>query len=152
MASPINAGLSLIEVMVCSALLVVGLEAAFSAMGTSYVTKRQTENRSLALAEAQTQVEQLQAFSYTSIQDLAAGSGQTTFATIDGTTGTSTGPLAALRPQVNPITNQPLNHLGMIQRVGKNGNSYCFLIWVGWKESWGDDKVELYYWYTKRNS
>jgi hypothetical protein len=53
---------------------------------------------------------------------------------------------------VNPTTNQPLTHLGMVRRVAQNGNSYCFLVWVGWKEAWGDDKVELYYWYTKRNS
>jgi Tfp pilus assembly protein PilV len=151
MASPINAGLSLIEVMICSALLVVALEASFSAMGSSYTTKQRTESRSLALAEVQTQIEQLQAMDATAIGTLYRSGTQVFARTTAGSADTVSGPLAAFRAQKDSVSGIRRDYLGCIIPVSSSSGRYCFLIWMGWAEPSGDESVQMYYYYTDRN-
>ena len=151
MASPINAGLSLIEVMICSALLVVALEASFGAMGSSCVTRQRTESSSLALAEVQTQIEQLQAMDATAIGIMYRSGTQVFARTTAGSADTVSGPLAALRAQNDPVTGIRRDYLGSIIPVSYSSGRYCFLIWLGWSEVSGDQTVQMYYYFTDRN-
>lgn len=149
MASPINAGLSLIEVMICSALLVVALEASFGAMGSAYTSRVRTEDRSLALSEVQTQIERLQAMDEGSISAKFA-SGVQGFARVgDGSPDSAGGQLRGVKPQ--NIGGAPRPFLGYVIPISRIDGRYCFLVWMGWNGPGGDEDVEMYYYWVKRN-
>jgi hypothetical protein len=150
MANPVNAGLSLIEVMVCAALLVVALEASFNAMGTAYHSQLRTEDRSLALSEAQSQIERLQALDESAIATTFAG-GIQGFARVEqGSPDSASGQLRALRPQTDD-TSADRPFLGYVIPVSRVNGRYCFLVWMGWKAHGGDEQIELYYYWVKRS-
>jgi prepilin-type N-terminal cleavage/methylation domain-containing protein len=68
-----RAGLTLVEVMIAVAVMVVGLSAVFDSLVTSHRVTDRGKNQALAYQEIQAQIEQLQMLSFKSLRQTFKG-------------------------------------------------------------------------------
>lgn len=132
-----RSALSLVEVLAASAVLVLGLGATFSAMGSADHTRRRTEDRNQALAEIQSQVEKLQAMDTQAIQQQFLTSNQFPFS-VNGLT---------------PPEGLGRTTVGVIERLAPTTTTYgCVVLRLrcDWQAMGGADSVQLIYFWTRR--
>ena len=136
-----RSGLSLVEVMIVLGLLSVGLGSAFNAMGSANTTRQRTEARNQALAAIQSQVEIFQAMDLQAIDSQFGSSDSIPF------------PVTGLTPIIDPTTNAQMSQAGLVTRVSRVAGAStrtALRFWVGWRDSAGDDHIELYFHHAPR--
>jgi hypothetical protein len=131
-----RSGLSLVEVLAASTVLILGLGATFSSMGTADQTRRRTEDRNKALAAITSEIEFQQAESTTSMTTQSS----IFYTDISGLTL----PDSVVRPGVL-----------MVEKLSPATDVFgCTVLRLraDWKSAGGDDHVEFIYYFTRRIS
>ena len=134
--TPSRVGLSLVEVMIAMAILVVGLMSLMGAMGTANEVKNRAKSTGLALTAAQAEVEQLQALSFNEVVSKVplAPSGLA-FA------------VSGLRLQTGATT------AGSVSRqLDSTPNLIHLLVTLNWQDIQGPASINIHYYHANRGS
>lgn len=134
--NPSRLGLSLVEVMIAMAILVVGLMSLMGAMGTANEVKNRAKSSGLALTAAQAEIEQLQAQSFSDVSTLVplAPSG-----------------LAFAVPGLRLQTGA--TNAGSVSRqADSTANLIHLVVTLAWQDVQGPASISIHYYHANRGS
>jgi prepilin-type N-terminal cleavage/methylation domain-containing protein len=129
-------GLSLVEVMVAMAILVVGLMSLMGAMTTANEVKNRQRSQGLALEAVQAEIEKIQAMTYTQVAS-----------TIPLEPSGLAFPVAGLRLRTgDPVAG------GITRRADSTSNLLHLTFTVNWVDVQGPCSLSIDYFHTNRGS
>jgi prepilin-type N-terminal cleavage/methylation domain-containing protein len=141
-SGPARQGMTLVEIMVASALLATGLFAGIGAIANAHLTSQRSMNTNAAIAEIQNQIEVFQALDDQALQARFAGSDRIYFAIPRLSPGIDT--------EISPL---PLPEAGVIERVQVVPGSLrrtCLRISANWNDQNGQAMIEQFFFFTDR--